>query len=253
MQYIITSYSCTNNEGCQRYFDTISRSGVVPLVIQFRKNMDSIPDVIYPADARVYKINRLYPGNTGRLLPIYDLLTQEKFNNDDWFIFTDTHDVIFQKKIPDLNTLTNKDIIVTPEDRKFREISFWGERSPRYLHDQDIYNVGLFAMKLRVYKKFLEQVKMAWINMVKWKNHLISDQFPFDVPIVRNQIAATFNSFADTIIFNTFLMEKEFDVQRELFGCLRFSMDKIEMIKIENKFYTKEGKLICVVHANGGK
>lgn len=250
MTYIVTSYSFTY--GCQRYFDTLSKLGnsVTPIVVEYQK--DNAPDVNYPSNAQVYRVNKPYPGNTGRFIALYDLFEQTtvEYKPEDWIIFTDTHDVIFQN-IPDLSKV-KENIIVTPEYKTFEQVEFWNPRVPKGMYDWEVYNVGLFAMRLPLFKQFLRVIRGEWDKIVEYRNRP-GLNFPYDVTIAKESMTQIFNSYADTIYFNQFIRYLKVFSQNSLFGCLSFGIEK-KKIKLKNGIYLNEFDVpISIVHANGGK
>lgn len=243
MQYLVTSYSETR--GCDRYFRTAKMSGCTPLVVQYGQT----EDVVYPDHSRVYKIASGYPGNTARLISLFDLIRQEEFFPHDWFIFTDTHDVFFQGEVPNLEHY-QQDVIVASEGRLFREIDFWDKRAPSDLRDQMAYNVGSFAMRKHAFMDFLLDVRKEWDKMRKWYTSEEA-RFPYSVPVVKDFAGSVFNSYADTFIFNRFIRKQNYIEAPEIISCAAFNLELGKMVKKDGSYYTADNQLIKIVHLNG--
>lgn len=241
--YIVTSYSYT--AGVERYFKTLPKSGAIPLIIQFGES-----SIEYPENAIVKKFDHGYMGNTGRFIPLYDIIKDGDFSNDDWFVFTDTHDVFFQRPIPDLSHV-GAHILVAYEGKKFKEVDFWKIRVPSSLLEEDVYNVGSFAMRGKVLLQFLLQIKRSWDQFKEWyfmKDNLV---FPYEVEVSKNFIASIFNSYTDTVLFNQFIKNKYYEELPGLFGCVAFNGELGRMKKVKRTWTTSDDKVISIVHENG--
>lgn len=244
MKYIVTSYSYTD-EGCQKFFDTLPLSGCKAIVFQYGDS-----PVKYPENCDVYKIKGGYKGNTARFLPIYDFFQQMPFKDDDWFIFTDTHDVWFQREIPDLNDFWAP-IITSPEGKLFKEIDFWQDRLPQTMMEWPALNVGLFAMKKPAWMDFITAVRGCYEEMLNWYKGEHGNQWPKDSPLVRKYITATFNHYADTMIFNSFIHNRKWISAPEVFSCIGFQAELGHIHESKKHWLTETGEIVSVVHANG--
>lgn len=245
MQYLVTSFSYTG-PGCQRYFDTLPLSGCQGIVIEYQ----GLAPVNYPKEVDVYKIKSGYKGNTGRFLPLYDLFQQKEYDKDDWFIFTDTHDVWFQHEIPNLDQYFAP-IIVSAEGKSFGEIDFWKERLPQSMQGWPALNVGTFAMKYEMWLEFLKAVRGSYQAIMDWYKGPHGDLWPKDTELIRKYITATFNAYADTMLFNTFVHNRTYVAAPEVFNCIGFQLELGHMKEKNQKYYTELDELISVVHANG--
>lgn len=242
--YIVTSYSYT--KGCEKYFETLSITGAIPLVVQFGTS-----PIKYPPHSKIYVIDKAYPGNTARFLPLAGILGDKQFKDDDWFVFTDTHDVEFQKKLPDLTNQTHH-ILVAHEGKLFKEVGFWEVRVPSDLLLSDVYNVGCFAMRGHMFKTFLLKLRKEWETFILWYKGIADYDFPYAIPVARTYLAVLFNSYGDTVIFNRFIRDRLFIELPGLFGCVNFNKEIGAMIQKRSGWITSDGKTISIVHHNGG-
>lgn len=246
---IITSYSYT--KGCEQYFKSFSENVKANMIVIA---FDEFREEIHPKNnCKIYKYEKGYPGNTGRLLPILRILKRDDFDLSGWFIFTDTHDVVFQTDIPELNTI-NKSIIACPEDISFGKSDFWKLRVPKNMYNLQVFNVGSFAMRGFQLVKFLEQVQSEWNHVVDEYTSKSDDRFPQDTIIFRDRLGNQFNSFADTIIFNRFIDQNIDDVlvHPTLFTCLAHNLESRRTHqKKDDMYYNEEHEIFAIVHKNG--
>jgi hypothetical protein len=239
--YLLTSYSYT--KGCEDYFKSAKLTGLPIIVVQYGES-----PIEYSPGTEVNLREGKYPGNTGRFLPLLRILSEDRFNDDDWFVFTDTHDITFQCKLPDLNA-TGANILVASEGKTFGQVDFWRHRLPPTFFDKEMFNVGCFSMKRKQFLQFLTKLKESWDFMRSW--YAQDDvRFPFTVPVVKTFIGSIFNSYTDTMVFNTFVQGKYCVDLPGLFGCAAFHKELGSMEKKGNYFY-KDGKKLSVVHMNG--
>lgn len=191
---------------------------------RYRKTREVVLPGVHSIDVTFYE----YPGHLHRL----DYLP-DRFDPNDWVIFTDTDDVIFQLPIPDLSSI-DADIIVANEGVRFKANGFWRgvmKSLPKPIvetvADLPIYNAGTWAMKAkRAYE--LQQ--------------FIAD--------LRSEVD---HPNADQILYNLYI-----DIHRKhttehpyIFTTLYANIEKGNVVMRDKTFVNKEGIPYCIVHANG--
>lgn len=170
---------------------------------------------------RLEIIPKIYPGNLSR----YKLIPIDIIKNNEWYIFTDTSDVIFQTDFPDFDR-TRFEIIVAPENEIHRNSIWKGfiEKDKYFedLMDRPIYNAGCYAMKGN---KFLEFLKFL-------RGRVYPENY-------------------DQLLFNKWLISQNYLPHLSIFAPLYANIGIGLVIKKGGKWYTKSGRLISCVHANG--
>jgi hypothetical protein len=179
-----------------------------------------------------YPVNlRVYPGHLYR----WDRIPQSELEEDRWWIFTDTGDVVFQREVPDLSEI-KEEIIVASENTIHRG-SWWEPilkdfpELEKLLIDKTIYNVGCFAMKGKMFKKWLWRITM-------WR-----EKYP-NPPMYLEQLL--FNQFIHEQIKKKNVMEHEY-----LFAPLYKNLELENVMRVGKEWRTKGNELICIVHGNG--
>lgn len=221
--YLITV--CSFTLGVKRYLSTLHRledSASVVFVDCEPHTHDIAGFRGFTRDFRHIKEDMPYPGHHGRWF-----LVPEDLDPNRWWIFTDTHDVIFQAPIPDLDQYGNIDVFVQAEGMTHENNWFWkkciDERWPelKYLYPMPVYCCGVTAMRghvFRDYQRFLSQ----------WKPE-IWDQLPF----------------------NTFLSTVTYGNLPKLSAALFDNFNKRLYRTGETFKWTKTGEIPAIVHGNG--
>lgn len=167
----------------------------------------------------------VYPGNVER----FNYLPTE-VKADDWVLFTDTTDVIFQKELPDLNAV-HCDMYVGNE-RAIHLGSYWdvvvqSNKLYRNLIDQPIYNGGMFIMRGSVYLEYLIYFGYA-SKMVE-------------------------NTFYDQLIFNQFIYHEKPKINDDITVlCPLYNNMDIGLCKRMNGIWKSDlDETISCIHANG--
>jgi hypothetical protein len=173
-------------------------------------------------DFRLYDPKKSYPGHHNRWKHIPDDLDQDR-----WWIFTDTQDVIFQRPIPDLDQF-GADVLVQAEGMTHAENQVWREciegRWPEQanLLPLPVYNCGCWAARghlMHGYKSYI-----AGYDAAMW------DQIPF----------------------NQWLIGKNFKDCPELSAALYLSFYSGRLSRLDGTyFWTGTGLVPSIVHGNG--
>lgn len=165
-----------------------------------------------------------YPGNLERFMHIPDVLSKNQ-----WYIFTDTDDVIMQSDVPDLHAI--QEGVIVANEGEIHENSYWKpfcQNKFKHLLKKPIYNAGVFAMKGSYLLDFIDLLS-TWRDKNDTGN-------------------------VDQLIFNMFchkvLGGKVYE-HKTLFTTLYANMDKGLIEKKDKRWVTKTGSLITFVHANG--
>lgn len=159
-----------------------------------------------------------YPGHIQK----YQYL-KEHIEKDNWYIYLDMFDVIFQKDIPDLNKF-NAEVLVSSECHYWRQSDFYRktierDQELRQILDSVVYCSGTFAMKGGLMLDLIE--------------------FYSGVKGVLNQC-----------YFNLWLQDKKHKNCDELFCTLHKGIDLGNVNKVGGKFINS-GKVSSIVHGNG--
>lgn len=166
-----------------------------------------------------------YPGNVARFnyLPI-------DVKHEDWVLFTDTSDVIFQKELPDLQKV-NCDIYVGNE-RTLHMGSYWDNVCQtdlrfRNLLQKTIYNAGMFLMRGDVYIDYLLYFSLASKTVE--------------------------NTFYDQLLFNEYLQKEGLKINDDITVlCPLYSNIDLGLVKkVDGIWKTDLDEVICCVHGNG--
>lgn len=215
-------------------------------------------DVDLPENGRLIPLPKRYAGNTGRLKDVSMILPQLNLDKNAWFFFTDVHDVIFQRPIPELPT--SADIFVCSEGKKFKEIDFWKERLPKSMQSWEAYNVGTFAMRYEPFVEFLSQLEESWYKFLSWYHKPSNgrgEKFPHDMIAtkreIKDSVARIYNSYADTFVFNNYLHTTRYRVKEmaELFTCFGYNYELKNIVVKDGLTYTRDGQLVSIIHYNG--
>lgn len=166
----------------------------------------------------------VYPGNLQRFMHIPDVL-----NENQWYIFTDTDDVVMQTEIPNLHAI--QEGVIVANEGEIHENSYWkpycGNKF-KYLLKKPIYNAGVFAMKGSHLLKFVDL-----LSAYRDKND---------------------TGNVDQLLFNMYchkILGGKVHEHKTLFTTLYANMDKGNIEKKGKHWVTKSGDLITFVHANG--
>ena len=173
----------------------ISLSSFTPGVERYLKTMGELQDSVEPVFVDLYPhiptqflcyfqdfnrywyhcVPEAYPGNHSRMKYIPANLEEDR-----WWIFTDTHDVIFQSRIPDLDEY-DVDVLLANEGENWEESGLWVNYLKKVkelgsamdeLNRTPIYNGGCFAMKGHIFKQYVNYLT----NHEAFKTGQFSDQ-----------------------------------------------------------------------------
>lgn len=199
---------CLINVFSQRSEDNPFFQSIEPFKDSFDHQVTSLP---------------VYPGNVQRFF-----LIPEITDDNGWYIFTDTSDVIMQAPIPSLEGI--KGSIIVANENEIHANSFWGEYMKgefASLADKTIYNAGSFAMRGKQLKEFI-----ALLEKHTQKPHL---------------------PFVDQLVLNLFCQKnKTLLVEHPtLFTTLYANMDKGIIMKRGNQWINSSLQPFVFVHANG--
>jgi hypothetical protein len=163
-----------------------------------------------------------YPGNLFRFA-----FFPMGLDKDDFCIFTDTHDVFFQKELPELDKTK---IYVAPEHLKWNESDFWmpilNQYGCRELDGFPIYCMGSWAMPISEVNDLLEFM-------------------------IKNSARFNYANFSDQILFNLWLKNKKFEIHPTLFATI-FNGYNLGKISIKDKkVLSDKGEEFSIVHFNG--
>lgn len=220
----------SNSKGVSRYLDSLKnlQDSVEWISVEFDPSFiihDSIADHL--SDFRRYWPGITYPGNLARFEYVPDSLDEDR-----WWIFTDTSDVIFQAPIRNLDK-TGQDILVSCENELFGESWFFKPMIEAFapkldaLKDRPIYCMGTWAMKGRKAKELLRYLKD---RAPEFGNHPQIDQ-----PLL-----------------NLWLMEQDFGEDMSLFATLHQNYQLGRVTKDEVGRFWQDGVLPAIIHGNGG-
>lgn len=223
--YLITSYSPT--KGTEIYFATLP------------KNAESLT---FQAET--------FCGNLDRFLPLMQFAKSGKMRMDCWWIWTDTHDVLFQGELPELPEVPKgPEILVAPEGRTFYDIEFWRDKTPSTLMFEQVYNVGCFAMTGRMFKEFLTYLEA---RIEEYKDFSSEVYLPvFGETVAQKHLEILLNQFGDTILFNEFIQMHDFSPYPHLFTCLAFDLDMGKTVRKNGQYTDQDGIPYHIVHLNG--
>lgn len=219
----------SNSKGVSRYLDSLKnlQDSVEWISVEFDPSFiihDSIADRL--SDFRRYWPGITYPGNLTRFEYVPDSLDEDR-----WWIFTDTSDVIFQAPIPNLDK-TGQDILVSCENELFGESWFFKPMIEAFapkldaLKDRPIYCMGTWAMKGRKAKELLRYLKD---RAPEFGNHPQIDQ-----PLL-----------------NLWLMEQDFGEDISLFATLHRNYQLGRITRSEDGRFWQSGVLPAICHGNG--
>lgn len=168
-----------------------------------------------------------YPGNLKR----FDYIPFDRLDEDRWWIFTDTADVIFQAAVPDLD-LSGKEILVSCENEVFGESWFFKPMIEAFkpkldvLLDRPIHCMGTWAMKGRLAKDLISFLQQ---RAPEFGNHPQIDQ----------------------PLFNLWLMGHDFGEHPTLFATLHKNLGLGNITQGEDGRFYQKGQLAVIVHGNG--
>lgn len=188
--YLIGAFN--SGEAATAYFKSLKNLGEAaePIIIQYWFQGKFEP-VEVPKHVKLLQIQKEYPGNTGKHKDFRQYVAP-LLVKDQWCVFTDMHDVIFQQPFPEFPS--NAQILVASEGKKFGEIEFWKKLLPKRAWKQKAYNVGCFAMRRDLLLRFWDYLYNEWMQFFDWYAHgqlpLLGDgeSFPFCSPILYKQI-----------------------------------------------------------------
>lgn len=247
--------SCSLTPGVKRWIKTFKNSGVasqVRLIIfmwepYFDNDVEEVLDK--NCDYVIYKQESKYINNRTARLPLLELLKKNKTLLNEWFVWTDCHDVVFQKELPEFWINSNKDAIICSEHLKHGESDYWlplitGSKEFEHLYDKEVYNSGVFAMRgFKIFNYFCELNKPTYPNRYGKSELYIDNQYD-----------------GDQLIFNKWVHNNISccDVNSEIFLALYTGyidknwVDMSTYSKFDNgKFISQDGKIFPIVHANG--
>jgi hypothetical protein len=214
-------------------------------------------DVELPENVKLFRMEKKYPGNTGKLNDWYSIYNRIGVEHRDWCIFTDMHDVVFQKDIPALPD--DKDALVTYEGKMFRDIGFWKAMLPERMLDRRAYNCGTFAMRDFLFKEYLEIVHNKYQEMMDWKRDFSAGQlgigFPFNSQYVTDTITANvgsiFNGIADTVIFNEYIQKIDNLMEWDDVCCYNLMIEEKKAKMQYRRLCRMDGRPYSIAHFNG--
>jgi hypothetical protein len=128
--------------GTDRWLRAIPKLGpdVEPVLCMYE------PHFKVPEFFQVLKEYRPFPGHDEKYLPLLPFVDEHP---DDWFLVTDTDDVIYQRPVE----LFDKDVYwarLSPEGLYYRNAPYWQKALTgpfECLKDSPIYNAGTYAMR----------------------------------------------------------------------------------------------------------
>lgn len=242
--------SCSHTSGVERWLKTFKSSGVAEqvrlLVFMWKPYFDEQIAAILPDDTdyTVYHQDSKYIGNKMARKPLLDLITKpftHVFDNE-WFLWTDCHDVIFQDQLPEFWINSDK-ALICPEHLKHKESDYWLPiiaSSPEfaYLHNKLVYNSGCFAMKgVQILDYFTE------LNQPSYSGRYGKSGYDGDQLIYNKWVHKNISSCVADI--GIFLSLYAGYVGKQWTG--RSEHSKL----VNGKFITPEGKPFSIVHASG--
>ena len=253
--YLIGAFS--KGALAQTYLDSLAvvSDQVEPIFLQYLNKEGSFDSVSLPAHAKLIKVKKAYPGNTGKHKDFRELLSP-LLVRDAWCLFTDMHDVVFQAPLP---PFPDTQILLASEGKIFKDVPYWQEMFPDDVMSLEIYNVGCFAMKRDTLLAFWDELYAEWMQFHSWYKtaHIPrfgnGDNFPFNIPFhdhVRVEMAVMFNSHYDTLIYNRFIRKHRRTELPHLFGCYAYQVDQGIIEQYQNQLY-RAGQLVSIAHYNG--
>jgi len=246
----ISSYNENDIKGINGYLSSFNNLNSTKYDLLFIENFPYYPhDELYNEFDRlkdfggyIVKENTAYKNNVGRFFQMEKLLSDlfPDFMHR-YILFTDTYDVVFQKdfyedieKSFDVGTF----IDVAPEGELHKDSWVWNKvctdnqlNFMQLLANREIYNAGTWGMLGITFIRFINFLK----DKLESYNYL---------------------PFSDQPIFNEFIEQEEvrgFEIRKnpEFMSCLYKNHENGNIIKTDGKFYTKDNKLISIVHGNG--
>jgi hypothetical protein len=213
--------------------------------------------VTLPENATLYKLDKKYAGNSGKLNDLYGVFSGLSLGLDEWYIFTDMHDVVFQTDIPSLEGDAN--IFVVSEQKTFGEIDFWKHMLPSEMHGWTAYNCGVFAMREKQFRRYLEISHAEYSRMIDWKKNFsatrLGSEFPFSSPyateMIKEQMGSLYNGIADTYLFNKCIHDSRAVFDWNDVCCYNFAIEQNVAVVKRKKMYNKKGDLFAIAHYNG--
>lgn len=255
-RYIIGAFS--HGVLAQPYLDSLKKVTNVQIILFQYMHDDGFDTVSYGNNVEIIKIKKKFPGNTGKHKDFRELLSP-RLHDEDMYIVTDVHDVRFQKDLPYFDS----SVIVSPENLTFAEVDYWKAIVPRDMHNDPIYNVGIFAMEGYYLRSFWDSLYQDWMAFYSWYKTVKvppignGDTFPFNIPFherVVIDMALTFNRNFDTIAFNTYIKKIAKDTlicaNAQLFGCYAFNVET-GILRYKNEKLYSGRSLVNVAHFNG--
>lgn len=226
--YLISLASLT--KGVTRYLDSLKylQDSVEWISVEFDPSFiinDAIADHL--SNFHRFWPQCPYPGNLKR----FDYIPMDKLDENRWWIFTDTADVIFQSPVPDLDQ-TGQEILVSCENELFGESWFFQPMIAAFapkldaLKDRPIYCMGTWAMKGKLAKELIGYLQR---RAEEFGNHSAIDQ----------------------PLFNLWLMEQNFSEHPTLFATLHKNMALGNITRQEDGQFYQKGKLAVITHGNG--
>lgn len=226
-------------------------------LIQYKRDGQWFEDFEPQENLKVFRKDKKYPGNTGKLNDWFALLPDIEIHDDDWCIFTDVHDVVFQRDIPELSK--NVSIYACYEGKVFGEVPFWKSIYPASMMDKRVYNCGIFAMNPFYFREYLQKVHEEYEKIKKWKTEFRAETigigFPFNsqyaTDVLAGNIGNIFNGVADTYIYNNFIKNIVDVVEWKDACCYNFSIEKGFAKMKYRKLCNLEDKPFAIAHYNG--
>lgn len=232
----ICSYPNEAKEGSHRYLtslNNLSHNSFELIIIGFQP-LDAVSPVFAPTMRMYLNPHKPYPGNLHRFDFLYELASHE-MNPNRWIVFTDTHDVIFQKDFPDFTQFRDTDVLVASEGEKWSDSSWWSsvvEQMPadfmENMGDNMVLNAGTWAMKVKTFQAMYEYMmrRAADYNNVQWSDQPMYNEFVYSGAVT-------------PIIHKTFCT------------TLYRNMELQNVIKEDGRFYNRAHELYSIVHGNG--
>lgn len=212
-------------KGIERWVKSLEKNlgkDVIPLIIMWK------PYFEVPSNFLVYKQDTGYPGHGRRHNPLPEII--RRLGLDNWYLHTDGMDLVFQKELVNLALIVNDEVnIVSCHEggETHGENAFWkvkmGKVDMDLLHDVELRNGGLFAMKGRTYIEFVE--------FLRTHNRIPDD---------------------DQVVYNKFLTLHEGEYWDNPDYLVLGSRYVVEAGIIKGLFRNKlNGHIYSIVHANG--
>ena len=245
--------SCSLTPGVKRWIRTFKSSGVSSqvrlLVFMWKPYFEAeLKEFLSEGDYVIYKQDSDFTGNVAALMPFLKLLKSKDYS-EDWFIWVDCHDVVFQRTMYPFWDDQGFSVVLSSEYARHEELSeYWGSiikacpsRDFEFLLNRTIYNGGCFAMKAPYFCDYLVSLNEYYRCYGDFKG------FSY------NGVQLFFNKWVQKHIFSCIVLS---DFLNLCSGYLKAGFkDPAEVSGVsevkDGKFVDPVGQLFTIVHANG--